>query len=396
MKIHSWILVFCLLASAAGATTLERGVSPAIGYENQPEFEEIYRIKIENWTNGAIEVSEDKGKSWNAAGKVLYPTQKINPHGYSASRWMEPGRVVATAVNAIHIKAGPSDESRAIFSILPKEFLMPPRKYRSYLSPNSSIYVDISAGESIFGGGFSPFVGNVVMLSRPAQPLLPLPLDYVPQVGDTYYILVKRPVEFPKEIVIENRFGGRITICYFSGEEKLIGEVLRPVSGVGRFEGSKYVDPGRIRANHAGVIDVSVSPIGSLGGFQIVPALHGAEMTYIRRMTQWMVIGPAKADDPSLEGMAPLYKYFIQPSYRAEDLEDENWDKKLLSRYLVEVKYEGKEVWKPMPIYSLHRGFPLPGWVNRVFDKVSHLRILFPINKSDNSQLFQFSWQFNF
>lgn len=376
-----WILVLvvCVLAFPLYATTLERGVSPAIEYENNPEFKEVYRIKIENRAGGTIEVSEDEGFTWKSAGRVLYPTEKINPNGYSASKWMEAGRVVATAVNAIHIKTGVADESRTIFSILPKEFLMPPKRYRSYLSPNASIYTSISAGKSIFGGGFSPFVGNVVMLSRPGKQVISLPTDYVPEIDDTLYILVDRPVVNPKEIVIENRFGGRITICYFSGEERIIGEVLRPVVGIGRFEGSLFVDPGRIRANHAGVIDISVSPKGGLGGFQIVPALHGTEMRYVKKMTQWMVIGPAKVDDPSLEGMAPFYKYFIQPAYRPDDLEDENWDKKLLSRFLVDVRYEGEEGWKPMPIYSLHRGFRLPGWANSVFDKVSYFRILFPI-----------------
>ena len=373
------LLIFMLLAATGGTTTLERGISAGIQPENQPDLVEIYRIKVENKAGGEIAISEDKGISWDQVGKVLYPTDKINENGYSASRWMEGGRVVATAVNAIHIKVGISDESRSIFSLLPKEMLMPPKRYRSYISPNSSIYTDIAAGTSIFGGGFSPFPGNVVLLIRPAQPSIPLPEEYVPGIGDVFHIVVERPVELPWEIVLENRFGGRITIKYPSGEKKLIGEVLRPVSGIGRFEGSVYADPGRIRANHAGVIDVSVSPDGFLGGFQIVPALHGAEMTYIRRMTQWMVIGPARADDPSLEGMAPFYRYFIRPNYRPEDLEAADWEKKLLERYLVEVRYQGEEGWKPMPGYSLRRKFPLPYWADRVFDKVSHFRILFPI-----------------
>jgi hypothetical protein len=365
-------------ANIACATTLERGVSPAVEKENYPKFEEVYRIKIENKAGGTIEVSEDKGATWVPAGKVLYPTEKVSKTGYAAAQWVEEGRVAAAAVNAIHIKAG---AARTIFSLLPKEFMMPPRSYRSFLSPDSSIYTDIPAGKSIFGGGYSPFVGNAVMLSSPAKPIVPLSGDYVPRVEDTFYILVDKPTEYPREIVFENRFGGRIFIKYFSGEEKLMGEVLKPVVGIGRFEGSMFTDPGRIRANHAGVIDVSVSPGGGLGGFQIVPALHGQDMRYVKSATQWMVIGPAKAGDPSLEGMAPFFRYFIHPAYRSEDLEGEEWEKKLLSRFLVEVKYEGKDEWKPMPIYSLRRDRPLPGWANSALDKVSHFRILFPIDE---------------
>ncbi|MFC1540760.1 hypothetical protein ACFL1W_00580 [Candidatus Margulisiibacteriota bacterium] len=375
------LVVFC---SAAGATTLERGVSSSIAYENLPDFEEVYRIRIENKVNGSIEASSDAGESWQSVGRVLYPTDKVSKNGYSASKWMAEGRVVATSVNAIHIKSGSAEVTRTIFSLLPKEMLQPPKRYRSYISPNSSIYTDIAAGTGIFGGGLAPFVGNVVLVSQPGLPILPLDADYVPAIGDTFYILVDRPLDMPKEIVLENRFGGRISISYFSGDEKVIGQVLRPVSGVGRFEGSKFVDPGRIRANHAGVIDISVSPLGKLGGFQIVPALHGSEMTYLRRMTQWMVIGPARADDPSLEGMAPFYKFFIQPNYRPDDLEGEDWEERLLSRYLVDVKYEGGEEWQPMPVYALQRSFPLPYWADRVFDKVSHIRILFPVEAGDN------------
>ena len=379
------LLIFFLLAGVAAATTLERGVSPAIESENRSEFEEVYRIKIENKVGGTIEVSEDQGQTWNAIGKVLYPTENIKEVGYSAAAWVEPGRVAATAVNAIHIKTGSVETSRAIFSILPREFYVPPKSYRSYLSPVSSIQTNIPAGKSLFGGGFSPFVGNAVMVAFPGQLAISFPQDFVPQIGDTFYIFVDRPKELPQEIVFENRFGGRISVKYFSGEEKVIGEVLRPVSGIGRFEGSRFVDPGRIRANHAGVIDVSVSPYGDFGGFQIVPALHAMEMGYVVKVTQYMVIGPARAEDPSLEGMAPFYKNFIHPCYRPEDLEDENWEEKLLSRFLVEVKYEDEEEWEPMPIYSLHRRFRLPGWAHSAFDKASHFRILFPIGDSGDN-----------
>jgi hypothetical protein len=296
--------------------------------------------------------------------------------------WVEAGRVAASAVNAIHIKSGAADEQRSIFSILPKEFLRPPKSYRSFLSPDSSIYTNIQAGKSVFGGGFAPFVGNTVMLQSADQEIVALPQDYVPKVDDTFYILVERPVDYPKEIVFENRFGGRISISYFSGDERVIGQVLRPVVGIGRFEGSRFAAPGRVRANHAGVIDVSTSTHGNLGGFQIVPALHGQDMSYVRTATQWMVIGPAWAEDPSLEGMAPFFRNFINPSYRPEDLEDKNWEEKLLSRFLVQVKYEGKEKWKPMPVLEIDKFYQrrkLPSWANSALKNISHFRILFPI-----------------
>ncbi len=379
MKAKLLLVWLLLLTSCVFATTLHRGLSPSIKYENNPKFYEAYRIRIENTAGGLIEVSKDGGSSWEAVGKVLYPTQKLSKRGYAAAKWVNPGKVAATAVNAIHIKTGPKDWDRSIFSILPKEFLLPPRKYRSFLSPDSSIYTDIPAGQGIFGGGFSPLVGNTIMLSKPAGPVTSIPKNYVPKVDDVFYILVERPRDSPKEIVFENRFGGRIYIHYYSGANKIIGEILRPVVGIGRFEGTKFVGPGRIRANHAGVIDISVSPCDSLGGFQIVPALHGTHMSYVKKMTQWMVVGPTNVEDPSLEGMAPLFRYFLYPSYRPDDIEAEDWEEKLLNRFLVEVMYEGIEEWKPMPVFSLRKDRALPGWANSVFDKVAYFRILFPI-----------------
>jgi hypothetical protein len=373
------VLSLLFVSTSVNATTLERGTSEAVASENNPDLVEIYRVKIANEVNGAIEVSKDQAKSWNIVGKVLYPTTKVSKYGYAAAAWVNPGEVAAAAVNSIHIKTGSLEVERTIFSILPKEFLQPPNKYRSFLSHNSSIYTDINAGESIFGGDYSPFVGNEVLLARDASSVVIIPEQYVPKVGDSYIIVVKRPKVLPKEIIFENRFGGQITLNYYSGERKIVGTVLRPVVGVGRFEGSKYIDPGRIRANHAGVIDVSVSPKGSLGGFQIVPALHGSSMRYVKRMTQWMVIGPKDAADPSLEGIAPFFRGYIHPRYSPDDIYDNDWEEKLLSRYLVEAKYEGNDEWQPMPIYSLKRRWPLPGWANRVFDKVAYIRIFFPV-----------------
>ncbi|NQT29212.1 MAG: hypothetical protein HQ596_01440 [Candidatus Saganbacteria bacterium] len=383
-QIATLFLFFSLfLASTASATLLVRGMPLGLTKENHPEFIELYRIKIENQVGGTVEVSEDRGQSWQPVGKVLYPTHKVNKNGYQAAKWIGEGQVAATAVNAIHIKTGGADWEKSIFSILPKEFLKPPKHYQSFLSPDSSIYTDIPAGKSIFGGGFAPFVGNQVMVSSAAQPVVVMPRDYEPKIGDTYYIIVERPVDYPKEIIFENRFGGRIYLNYYGGDQRVIGEVLFPVSGIGRFAGSKYVTAGRIRANHPGVIDISVSPYGSIGGFQIIPALHTLDMRYVKSSTQWMVIGPTDVEDPSLEGIAPFFKYFIQPNYRPDDLYAKDWEARFLDRFLVEVIYEGDSTWEPMPVFEIDEFYlsgKLPAWADKALDKVSHVRIFFPIN----------------
>jgi len=379
MKFLSAIFLGLVLTHSVFAAT-------PIDYENNPKFEEIYRIKIWNLPGGTIEVSSDEGKTYSPVGKVVYPTEKTNPESYAASRWVPDGVVAATAVNAIHIKTatGTEDGSGVIFSLLPQEFLQKPKRYKSYLSPDSSIYTDISAGEGIFGGSYAPFVGNVVMVAKPAQPAVSIPKGYVPKVGDKIYILVDRPVDYPKEITFENKFGGKIAITYFNGIKRVIGQVLRPVVGVGRFDGTKYASAGRIRADHAGVIDVSTSRLGSIGGFQIVPAQHGSEMKSVRELTQWMVIGPLEDGDQALEGKAPFFKYFIKPAYGANDLEGEDWSEKLLNRFLVEVKLKGSDRWQPMPVWEFDDYYltgDVPGWANSALSNITGLRILFPISK---------------
>ena len=335
------------------------------------DFTESFRIQIVNLAGGSIEVSSDQGKSWQNIGRVLYPTTKVNPKGFTASQWIGSGEVAASAVNAIHIKV---DNAQTIFSILPQDFLKVPPGYNSYLSPDSSIYTNIYAGRGIFGGGWSPFVGNKVYLYDK-------PLDRPLKEGETLTIIVNQPKRWPREIVFENQFGGAITVKYPGGEEEIIGQVLRPVMGIGRFAGSRYVSAGRVRANHPGVIDISTSVGDKVGGFQIIPVAHAQspEMKGARLSTQWMVVGPVSYKGQSLEGSPPLYKYFLKPQYDEQDLYAEDWEKKLLKRYLVEVKLEDDESWKPLPIYTLYADEDLPPEANRALEKVTHIRIFFPV-----------------
>ncbi len=366
-----WVLIFAFSGFA----------SAQVDYENNPKFEEILRIKIVNQAGGSIEVSSNAGKNWQKIGKVIYPSIKTNAESYKAARWVPDGRVAATSVNAIHLKTATASAngSGIIFSLLPAEFVKTAKARRSYLSPDSSIYTDLPAGETIFGGSFSPFVGNRLLVSRAPEPALLLPNNYKPQLGDKIYIIVERPIDYPRDIVFENKFGGKITIDYFNGSEKVIGRVLRPVVGVGRFEGSKFSGVGRIRANHAGVIDVSTSRLGKVGGFQIVPAEHGSNLSYVRTSTQWMVIG---ADEP-LEGKAPFFKYFIRPVYGEGDLEAEDWESKFLLRFLVEVKLKGSDRWQSMPVMEFDDYYlsgDLPVWANDALKDITYLRLLFPLD----------------
>ncbi len=348
---------------------------------------EIYRIKVWNQRGGSIEVSSDRGKSWQRLGRVLLPTIKTNSNSYAAASWVADGQVAATSVNAIHLRTSAEANGQAIiFSLLPREFYSPPSGYRSYFSADASIYTDLPAGTGIFGGEYAPFVGNKVMVSRTGYAYQPIPPGYIPWPDDRIYLIVEEPVNYPQEIDFENRAGGRVVMKYLNGVTREVGSVVFPVRGIGRFEGSKYASAGRIRANHPGVIDVSTSPPGSLGGFQIIPAYHAANIKYAYGTPQWLVVAPASGE-ASLEGSAPLFRAFIKPDYLADDILKGNWEERLLDHFLVDVKLKDDPAgkWRPMPIYEFapyYLSGGVPRKLNAVLANVSEIRILFPVARN--------------
>lgn len=322
---------------------------------------EQFRIKIVNEKDGVISIERNGAKE--DIGHVIYPVNRVNERGFTASQWAGTSEIAATSVNAIHIKV---KNDKTIFSILPREFSR---------SSDSSLYTDIPAGTKIFGGGYAPFVGNRAAVNGKA---IKGPLNK----GDVLFIAVERPRVWPKKIIFENKFGGTITVYYPDGSSEVVGQVLRPVQGVGRFEGSKFTPAGRIRANHPGVIDISTSVSGRVGGFQIIPAGHAQspEMSYARIKTQWMVVSGLSVTDKTPEGMPPLFRYFLKPQYDPEDLNAADWENRLLKRFLVEVKLKSHERWKPMPVYGMEDGEDLPDDANRFLMDVEKIRILFPVN----------------
>jgi hypothetical protein len=386
MKQVSLILLAIWLSFSppARATTPGHGPSPEILAEvNEPTIE-IARVRLQNIKNGVIEGSRDEGKTWTPIGHILVPCLKVNDQGYNASRYGPAGTVVATAVNAIHLKAGFNTKANKgiIWSLAPLAET-PAGKFslQSEVSPQSAAFTDIPGGSGLFGGPFTPFLENPIFLDNDRNGnLTPLPTGYVPKGGDTWIIQIKRPRHYPREIIFENRFGGLITLQYRGEEPKVIGQVLRPVVGVGRFVGSFFSEVGRLRANHNGVVDISTSPRGAVGSFQIVPANHAMspETHYIREQTQWMVVGPVSALDPSPEGIAPLFNRFLRPRYDTSDLDDIDPIEGLAGRFYFDVLKTGKKEFEPMPTFWILADKPLPSWAPTALKDVEKIRIVFP------------------
>lgn len=349
-----------------------RGPSPEILPHQTSARQELCRIRICNTVGGLITGSRDEGNTWEMLGSVQVPANMLADHGYTAGKWATPGTVAATAVNSIHICSGHDDKASTddLFSVCPKELMSDAgMRLQSYVSKNAAIFTDIPGGAGIFGGYWSPASGTPVYLEQNGE-LAPLSPKYTPRVGDVLVLRVLVPLDLPKAIVFENRFSGLITEIAWDDTEKVIGQVLQPVVGIGRFFGSQYADVGALRANHSGVICISVSPRGQLGGFQIIPKGHAMspEMINARHLTQWMVVGPLDARAPSWEGVAPLFRDYLRPC----------WVPGGESVYAdIRVK-DGP--WQPIPAmgFPADNAIPLPAWADMALERVTHIRINFP------------------
>lgn len=276
-----------------------------------------FSIFVENKKDGMVKV-EEGGKVIDC-GRVLSPAYSFNKSPFTASRWGRENTVVATAVNAIHILG-----KDGLLSLLPKD------AFSSGARSDSSILTDIPPQGSIFGGGYSPFVGSEVSFKL---------TNGIPEALE---IRVVKEKDGLSEILFENWVGGRVLVSYISGRERIIGKVLKPVHGIGRFLGSEYTGVGRIRANHPGVICVSTSALGGIGGFQIIPYRHSLSPEMVKLawgLTQWMVVDL----DP---GSYPLFFGALLPNWNPKAISEANWEELLLRRSLVMVKFEGDDDWR--------------------------------------------------
>jgi hypothetical protein len=311
---------------------------------------ESLRLRVVNAPGGAIEASADQGRSWRHLGRVVVPASHVNPASFTAARWAHDSAIAATATNAVHIKVAdnPQTGRPMTLSLVPGGRLIG----ASGRQRSAAIVTDLEGGEGLFGGGLGPYVNSPVLLEREGQPAVPLTATYEPREGDGLLIIRYEPLRLPRTITFENRAGGAIEADYGGPQPERLGVVDRPVTGIGRFEGAVYAEPGRLRANHPGVIDVSTSPYGLIGGFQIIPRNHAEspELSFVKTGTQWLIVGPEDPQGPPWTGQSPLFAECLLPSYRPDDVLGDyaDWLARVLSRTQVLARIEGGP-WELLP-----------------------------------------------
>lgn len=287
--------------------------------------------------------------------------------GYTASKWAAPGTVAATAVNAIHLTLAVEKERGRTLSILPRHTVAPAAGEQSFVA------LDAPAGTGLFGG-WAPPVGTPVRVRTTGGEIIPLAKHGLPKEGETLLFDVTE-TEIPYLVDIENRPGGRVLAWYDSGP-RLLARVIRPLKGVGRFGGTEFQEIGRIRANHSGVIDISTTPRGVVGGFQILPFLHSKsqEMSSAWQLTQWLIV--ASTTDRPLPGTAPLFSSNLVPGTQMTDALWDMWS--TYGRRPLVLCRRGGGAWERLPEAAGRDDYAL--------GDVTHLRIYSPFTEEPQKE----------
>ena len=263
----------------------------------------VYEIELPFEKGAAVRAVLPGGEA-SELGRVVELPERTRWPSYTASAWGQPGTVTASAVNAVHILMGVELGQGRTMSVLPRETIAPAA------GPGAAIILDCKAGTSFFGAWAPPAGTRITVQTGVSEHPLE---DRLPSEGDTLvFKIYEEDAAYMADF--ENRPGGRVTV-WGRGVPRVAARVIRPLGGVGRFEGTVFQRRSRIRANHAGVIDISTSEYGTVGGFQIIPwdhALKSKEMQGAWGATQWMIIAPPDGKS-MLGGTAPLFDGSLAP-----------------------------------------------------------------------------------
>ena len=276
-----------------------------------------FLLKFENRSGGRILLvdltrGEESPENTFLLGRVLRPATDIRRRSFHATLWAKTGTVAASAVNGIHIKVtGLADLDRgSTISMLPRELYGQSLQGNPESLHDYAIYTSIASGAYLFGGSFSPTVGSRAWVVREKR-RQDWGIGFRPRTNDVITIEVVHPDKTLCRLSINNREGGFVLADYANGTAEAVARVVRPVAGVGRFPGTALAPGSSIRAAHAAVIDISTSPRGKIGGFQIIPLTHSFSSEMLKSQVEPVYLIVDSLSGKAMMGVAPLFEGYF-------------------------------------------------------------------------------------
>ncbi|GHV31070.1 hypothetical protein FACS1894167_12870 [Synergistales bacterium] len=324
------VLIFTLLIAASPLFAADRSVvsdSYIFREENPEKLMFTVHIPMTIWENALVIFPDGKRIEM---GRVRAVPVKSHYPGFTASKYGLGGQIIAAAANAHHIQIQVDDGAGRTMSVLPSA------TFADASGSETSFVVEGEGGAGLWGK-YSPFVGSPVYMVNQAG--IPVLFNHISlfQYATAIEIRVYAPDDIVDYIEIENTQGGQALYHDASGYHQF-AVVEAPVGGTGRFTGTLYQGVGMVRANHPGVICISTSRHGQIGGFQIVPLSHtySKELQKTRRMSQYIILRGPEFDD--ITGRPPFFRGYIRPG----DWEDPSYHINILK-----CKIDGK--WVDVP-----------------------------------------------
>ena len=320
----------------------------------------LFTVNIPLVAGRQVRVNRPNGESRQIGAVVSVPTRTLWP-AFEASRWGQPGSVVASSVNAIHILLGVERGRGRIISLLATYTTAPAAR------TTGSVLIEGVGGTGIWAA-WAPAVGTPVYAVDAHGKRSPLSTESLNQAKSLEYdVLIKRNA--PYYVEIENKLDGNVTVMW-PNRAVVVGRVVHPVTGIGYFDGTQYQSTGRIRANHPGVVCIATAPHGVRAGFQIIPLANARspEMKAAWSEPQWMIIEPIVAEY-SAAGKAPLFSLLLVPGPHPRDNADWLWGSIL---HIPQVQYRTESgEWVDFP--EVTQNTP-----DSPMKKMTHFRIMFP------------------
>lgn len=314
----------CLFATVGSATA-----------QDAPPPPEMYRVRVVNETGGAVEISADRGTTWDALGKVTHPasTSAIASNVISL---VPPGAVAGVTGNSLLVRLPAVKSALRSLRILAQ----------GEAESAATITTDIPARGSLFRWAAPP-VGSTLLIERDAGPQA-LPSPYTPRVGDRLVIVVSQPAAGEAPVItLENKPDGEVVLTQPDALPRLLGRVKQPLKGIGRYSGTERAGSGRVLAWSPTAVIVSTAstarkldPNGELaeerGGFVIQPAEPALQGT-THPDSQILVEGV-----PEDTGRPPVSTLFAMPVFLSTG------DPQDTRQTRVEVRID-EGPWEPLP-----------------------------------------------